>query len=590
MSKIRGSPCIDNKGIFLIVLEGVGKKYKNKDLFYDVNIKIDSVGIHCFIGENGVGKTTLLNIISLVIPPSCGNVVNRFKKCSFVSQKVNLIENLTVEEHFKMLNIDCNLLKQVHLFSKRKKYPKELSLGMKQRVAVLLGLYVDNYLVVLDEPTSHLDSYNSALLMNEIKRVSKRKIVLLVSHDDKIVHKYSDYIYEIKDKKVLLIKSKEERREVSDSKSRIKRFGIYLKKRFMGNKKTNLCYFLLCFFLFFLLGVTVNLKGNLLNLLNSDGVLDYNKFYLKECKNNKQGKLVIKECGNLSLENIELLEESEHLLSLNYDVFLNDLYNIDNINVVYTDGESLKSGRYPRQYNEVVVSGGYSLGDEIVIEANKVIRGDKVDVFNNKLVLRVVGICRGKPFIRDNNIYLDYTLIEEYLKGIELISNEISLYEYFKKAEINNYKYVLYFNKMDFDILKENDIEYLSLSYDYFQELEVAFNDVIDCMSFISIFMFLTSFFYIVKLIRKRVRNIDGDIIFFRSMGISKRKIVNILNKENVVMIMLGGVVSYICVYWIFSLFIQDVKLSIAFCFFLLLFGYISKVIIELEVKRKVSI
>ena len=97
----------------MIELRNVKKKYGKRVLFSNVNLKIDKCGLYCFKGENGTGKTTLLNIISRCIKPSRGKVISRFKCCSFVSQKVNLINTMTIREIFKMLRIDCNLLKRI---------------------------------------------------------------------------------------------------------------------------------------------------------------------------------------------------------------------------------------------------------------------------------------------------------------------------------------------------------------------------------------------------------------------------------------------------------------------------------------------
>ena len=145
----------------MIELINVKKKFKNKVLFENVNIKIDKPGVYSFVGENGSGKSTLLNIICGFVKATSGKVVNKSKGCSYISQEVNLIENMTVKEQFKMLRIDINLLKKINMFSKVDRYPNELSFGMRQRIAVLMGLYSDSCVIACDEPISHLDKYNS---------------------------------------------------------------------------------------------------------------------------------------------------------------------------------------------------------------------------------------------------------------------------------------------------------------------------------------------------------------------------------------------------------------------------------------------
>ena len=123
----------------MLELINIEKKYKNKILFQNVNIRIDCPGLYCLVGDNGSGKSTLLNIIGGFIKPTKGKV-KKDNKCVLISQKVKLIKTLTIKEHFKMFGLDINLLKKVKLINKENKYPYELSFGMRQRICVLLVL------------------------------------------------------------------------------------------------------------------------------------------------------------------------------------------------------------------------------------------------------------------------------------------------------------------------------------------------------------------------------------------------------------------------------------------------------------------
>lgn len=577
----------------MIELKNIKKKYKKRVLFNKVNIKITKPGIYSFIGINGCGKTTLLNIIAKFIKPSSGKIINKCKKYSFISQKVNLLENLTIKEHFEMFKLDTNLLRKVNLISTINKYPKELSFGMRQRIAVLIGLYSDASLIILDEPTSHLDSYNTAILMKETKSISKEKIVLLVSHNEKIINKYSDVIYEIKNERINLIKNVEKNGKVLLYKNKKRNFKIYFKENLKNNKKVNFFYLVIFFILLFMINFTINLKENFHSSLNSGELmsLDYNKFYLKECDKEYNGKVTIKKCFNLREDKIFLLKESEHELSLNYDILLNDLYEVSNLNVINKYNVDLKQGRYPTYYNEVIASDNYALGEQIILETTKVITANKTDIYKNKLVLNVVGISNSLPFIKEDKIYFRHDLIESYLNEEMLINNNISLLKYFEKIEVNNYKYVLYFQNIDLELLNKNNVEYLSSSYEYYKSLEEAFNEIIKCLEYLNVFIGFITLFYTFKLARKKVKSKFDDILFFKASGICKRKIIKLINKENNLLILLSSFFCYISNILILKIIFKEITFNY-FAFILLITGSIfqNKKILEREIERKIII
>ena len=573
----------------MIKLINVSKKFKNFILFENVNIDINTPGIYSFIGNNGCGKTTLLNVVSGFISPSEGKVINDFKNISFVSQKINLIENLTIKEHFDMMSLNYNLLKKVHLSSKLYNYPRELSFGMRQRVAVLLSLYSSATLIICDEPTSHLDNYNANLIMKEIKKISKDKIVLLVSHDKNFIDKYSNEIYIFENKTIKLLKTDSTSKgTILNSKNKMK-FNTYLWKSVGRNKKDNILFFFIFFFLFFMLSLGFNLRFQLKEYISFSGqrVIDYNKFYLKECQKETQENTIIRKCFNLSEEKVNLLKNREYQLVLNYDVFLNDLYEVENLNIVNKKNYILKEGRIPTVFNEVVASGNYFIGQEIELSTNKIINFDKVDIYKNSMILKVVGIIENKPFIKENKIFVDYDLINNYLEKEMLINNNISLLDYFQKLEVNNYKYVLYFDDIDLDVLESNDIGYLSASYEFYQSLQEAFSQIIRCLDCLSFFMLITAIIYDFKLTRKKVKIKEGDISFFKANGIRRRKIMMLINKENIFIIFFAAFLSFAINVSIAYLFFGNVTLNcLGTVLSFIMVSYLNNRIVKNEVWR----
>lgn len=561
-------------------------------MFSNISLKIDKPGIYCFVGENGSGKTTLLNIIAGFVKASKGRIINNFKEFSFISQKVYLLDTLTVKEHLSMFNLDVNVLRKFNMISAANKYPRELSFGMQQRVVVLISLYRSS-LIICDEPTSHLDNYNAYLIMKEIKRVSSDKIVLLVTHDKKIIDKYCDCVYKIENENVQILKDniKNDGEIKPSTKSKVK-LRKYAQKNLLFNR-ANVCYMIIFFLLIFFLNLTVNLKQNFKNYLKNGELeaLDYNKFYLSECEEKEEENIVLKSCYNLKEEKRKLLNKNNNIVTLNYDVFLNDLYHVDNLNIISKFNYVLKEGYYPKKYNEVVASDQYSLGEEIVLEANKIINDEKIDIYKERLVLKVVGISYSKPLFEEDKIYLDYNLIEGYIKTKLLINNKKTLYEHFSQKEIDTYKYVVYFNKIDLEVLKNNNIEYLSSSYEYYVTLNYAFNQIIKCLNYLNIFVVFASIIYGFRLIKKKLKIKERELIFFRASGINKKKIIRSFHKENKLSIIIVSILSLLLI-WLIGYFVfEQFSLNlIAFIFIDWLILFFNKYLLKKEIRRKITI
>ena len=576
----------------MIELRNVKKKYGNKVLFSNVNLKFNSPGVYSFVGDNGSGKSTLLNIIGGYIKPSRGKVLNKDISVSFMSQKTNLLESLSVREMFEMLDLDINLLRKVKLFSKREKYPRELSLGMQQRIALIVALYSKATCIILDEPTSHLDLKNAELIMKEIKKVSKTKIILLVNHNKELVERYSDFIHIIEDGQINLLKESNVKRSVIIDRSRKKeKWKVYYRNS-LKNKKINFMFIIVFVLLFFIEFMFVNLENGFSIYLNNKEKysLDYNKFYLRECTKIKEGNIVLKRCENLNSSKVNLLKNNYKVV-INYDAFLNDLYNTNNLSVVSPSAYKLKEGNYPSKYNEVVASSDYEVGDEITLDTTKIVHYNKIDIYKNKLVLNVVGISEDKPFIQENNIYLDYSYIDGYLEREMLKNNGVSLKQYFNEANINNYKYVLFFDDVDLSVLEVNNIDYLSSSYEYYESLKDSFKEIIEYFNYFNIVILITFLLYTVKLVKKKIGFKENDILFFKAASIKKRKIIKLINRENAFFIKIASFLSFIIVLIVNYVLFKTITFELPFgLLFLVVVLSINKILVKREIRRRVSI
>ncbi|MDR1158169.1 MAG: ATP-binding cassette domain-containing protein [Oscillospiraceae bacterium] len=184
------------------------KSFGEKELFHNLSFQIDSGEFFCFSGESGRGKTTLLNILGMIEPPTAGKVLfdgseirtngerlNFFRtKVGFVFQNFALVEGKTVEQNLALVrksnrqNISIQeALDNVGISEKVKSKVYTLSGGEQQRVA-LARLFIKKCDIILaDEPTGSLDSHNAKIVIDILKTLNTQgKTVVLVTHDSNI--------------------------------------------------------------------------------------------------------------------------------------------------------------------------------------------------------------------------------------------------------------------------------------------------------------------------------------------------------------------------------------------------------------------
>ena len=176
-----------------IVVKNLTKAFDSKVIFNDFSLEIPDNGIVLITGRSGCGKTTLLRIISGIDKNYSGEILG-VGSVSFAFQEYRLLPWLTaasnvaqiafgepdsrdIEESKKLL---CRLgftENELHL------YPRELSGGMKQRVSLARAFAHKSDLLILDEPTKELDSTLCNTVYEIISEESKKRPVLLVTHE-----------------------------------------------------------------------------------------------------------------------------------------------------------------------------------------------------------------------------------------------------------------------------------------------------------------------------------------------------------------------------------------------------------------------
>lgn len=208
-----------------------GKKECCSLALSDVSFSLPSKGLYAIVGKSGSGKTTLLNILAGSDKPSEGKVlflgkdISKFRKkeledyrcsvCGFVFQHFNLLEDLTayqnVELALKIKGFSDNEIKEMankafkrfNIEDLANKRVKLLSGGEKQRVAFIRATISKPKVIFADEPTGALDKDNETYIMDALKEASKDALVILVTHNEKLIDKYVDDYMRLEDGKVI---------------------------------------------------------------------------------------------------------------------------------------------------------------------------------------------------------------------------------------------------------------------------------------------------------------------------------------------------------------------------------------------------
>ena len=211
----------------MIEIKDLSKSYGDKEILKNINLIINDNEIVAIIGKSGCGKSTLLRCISRLENITKGsiyidnedinNIKDYYKKVGMVFQSFNLFENLNVLDNLilapvklKLMTKDeaikkaKNYLKDIGLINKIKEYPKNLSGGEKQRVAIIRALMENPKIILFDEPTSSLDPQMTQEVLDLMKRLSSLNItIIVVSHEMNFIKEFAQRIIYIDNKKVI---------------------------------------------------------------------------------------------------------------------------------------------------------------------------------------------------------------------------------------------------------------------------------------------------------------------------------------------------------------------------------------------------
>lgn len=312
----------------MLECQNINKKYQTKyekiEALTNINLEFTQNELVFILGKSGSGKTTLLNLLGGMEKPTNGKIKWNKKEISnldnyrkykigFITQDFKLIENFTVIENIilslelknkKDQKLIYDILDKLELTPIKDKKVLNISGGEKQRVAIARALVKNPHIILADEPTSALDSKTSKLIFDILKEMSKDKLIIVVSHDQKAAEQYADKIITLKNGTISNIKIKNNNLHQANlekeiiSKTSFSTLLKYSVKNLLSQKKVFVLATILITMLTTCFGFTLVLNNFDVNKSHAEALID-NKEYditlLKDEENTPFNKLFTEE-------------------------------------------------------------------------------------------------------------------------------------------------------------------------------------------------------------------------------------------------------------------------------------------------------
>ncbi len=529
------------------LLNKVSKKYQinNNEYFYalkNISFSLPSSGFISIVGKSGCGKSTLLNILGGLDEASEGEIryenndIKKFKHkrmdkfhnedIGILFQHYHLLEDETslynvmlpnlirgdkvnkAKENalalFRQINFDESLInKKVSL----------LSGGEKQRVSFLRAMSNSPKVLLCDEPTGALDSKNAVIIMDLLKMFSQSCLVILVSHNLDLVHRYSDRIITLNDGRIiedkLIHEIKTCNKEINHKHNPSDKYiNHLLNSNIKRRKKRNL---------FSIISLVIGLTFSLLSIgfsfgykksISNASLRQFNYGVLRFSKEKQE---------DISDSNIKIIQENrpsieetyivrsklnQYRLDLNFstlvpenveitdqgyileDLFYSPIYSY---NEEYVDKSLLIEGQLPLKdsLNEIVIN---KKGKQFIEKKTKkdclnllltisysietsYFTGDTTnpviyDVFNYKCKAKIVGVVDELDFLSSPRIYYSYSALTKHmintkLTNLSVYKNEdISWYQRIEEVSngdhLSSYSYLMFVPCSQFSYMKDD--------------------------------------------------------------------------------------------------------------------------------------
>lgn len=214
----------------MLEIKDLRKNFGTKKVLKGIDLTVNKGDIIGIIGPSGCGKSTFLRCINLLEIPTKGTMILEGNKVNFkgnltyvrkkigmVFQQFNLFNNMTVLENITLAPVKLgimseekaeseaiDLLKKINLLDKKNYYPKELSGGQMQRIAIIRSLLMKPDIILFDEPTSALDLEMIGEVTNLMRQLAKEGMTMIVvSHEMNFIKDFCTKVCFMTDGKII---------------------------------------------------------------------------------------------------------------------------------------------------------------------------------------------------------------------------------------------------------------------------------------------------------------------------------------------------------------------------------------------------
>jgi len=567
----------------MLKLENINKSYNNKTILKDFSIYFREKEFVAILGPSGCGKSTLLNIIAALEIPDTGRIflgehkINAFTNqeldlyrsnyISYIFQSYNLINHLNIKDNInlnnKLKNKRCkkgaiiNILNALGLHNIEKKYPNKLSGGEKQRIAIVKSLISQNPIILADEPTGALDSLNSDGFMKILKEVSKKKLVIMVTHNENLAKKYANRIIYLKDGQIkndtnpyykqVLVKLKK-------TKNKLKYLTAFkLSFNNLKNKKirtylTTLAFSIGLISLASVLSISNGFRNEINNLeqeslysypliISKEAILLENIFPLpnrevQEGKINVNSQNIVR--NEINDELLNKIKEMEPNLVYGISIYREASFEFRSLSMINPNNKlfNLLSGRFPENVFEVLIllDQNQAINETLAnyLEIGEIAFEEIINhyIYMEGFILRVVGIVQGKTAY--------FSDLNGILYSSDLFNSEITDIHFFPSSYEN--KRLIKKRFRDFNIIDE-----AKMVIDLTNSLVNGISLILVVFSAISLtvsVIMIAIISYISVLERQK------EIGLLKTMGVSKSDIKKLFLAENMIIGFSSGAFS----------------------------------------------
>lgn len=588
----------------MIKIYNLTKQYKKNSVLESTSYTFMQKGLVCLLGASGSGKSTLLNLIAGFDSDYTGTIkvcnkeINKMSieelcnyrrdNIGFVFQNYHLLKGYTVLENILLaaeLNDSndeenlCranNLLEMLNIKEKCNENIENLSGGQKQRVAIARALINNPKLILADEPTGALDRNTSTEIVKLLKEISKDKLVVIITHDQKICE-FADETIKIEDKKIASQITQEH--EINGLLNNKPTKAIFAFKYGIKNFKVHLGKFIAVS-----LAISIGILAFMISL-SSRNLMEKNIEGFKE-KNTAFNNGYIKGIDDGTIFN--LLNNNESIDNVYYQ------YKIDNIKLTLDDKtqilvekypmpkatESISYGVMPRKNkNEIALTP--SLAKKFVSNINTII-GKEIKLnykeFERKLIISGIYNAGYDDFFVSSDI--EQSL---YIKVDKTENYSISY-------DVKNFEDVVSIDEM----LKMENILSQNAS-DEVKSLLDTFSSINKLFLIVSILILAIGLFISLVLLAKLQSSRYKEIGLMSALGFNKLTINKIIVSENILLSSLSALFTLILIFAIYysgkiigfgiSVNLPQILLSITITFITVIFisSIISKKLVNTE-------